>query len=1072
MNEEKANLNTTKVGVRVFEEKLTMPTYELGPDDRNPPLLIPRVNIIHPGTSIIYPYPMKENVANVRGEKTWRAIVVENPYLRITLLPELGGRLLSAIDKTTGKEVFYRNHVVKYARIGIRGAWISGGIEWNFPNGHTVTTVSPVDHAIRRNNDGSITVIVSDIERVSRMKWSVALTLFPDKSYFETEIRLCNYTALPNRFWFWANSAAPESKGLQFITTATKVMTLTDVWSFPEHGGVDVSWDKNHLASQDMFSLNMGEDFAGWYNYDLDCGMIHFADRYKCRGRKFYTWGNSDDGLIWTDLLTDTDGPYSEMQSGRLITQRVWEIMEPHTVETWKEYWYPVKKMGSPVHANREAALNLRSLHERGEEAVLIAINVNSNYPNAKVLLKAGEDTIFEQVVNLSPKDPFSAKVPIPRERYMSEAVALIVHDMNGEQIVSYTKGVEPEVEKEIKGEIWIRPKEGETAEELYLAGLSYEKIGEANRATELYRKALKKDPAFSPANCAIGILHLRRGEYDSAQKAFEAALDRDINCDKARYYLGLVLKEKEQYKMSEEEFWMLERSKTYGSLATYFLGGLSLLKRDYGKAAELFEQSASANPENLKCLNFLAISLRKQGKFEDANNLLLNVLKKDPTNFMAQCERYFLEQERGGDADAEKDKLLKLLRNEVQSYLEMATDYGEFGLYKESIQVLSLYLTEGNADPQNVYPLVHYYLGYNYEKSGGAGEAINHYTIGSQASNEFVFPHRLETIKVLNQALKHNPKDARALYYLGNLFCAKDRPKEAIKLWEESAKLEGDFSVVHRNLGLAYWKVDNNLELAMKEYERALECDPNDYKLYYELDQLYASAWQNDKRRYLIENVPPQLAKHDMIAERIACFYTDIGEFDKALQILKETVFFPWEFYTESRRLYVDANIGKGVKLINEGKYQEAIQSFQEVMKYPRNLGMGESVNKRNAEAFYFIGLTHEAMGDFQQAISYWSRAASEKHADWTDLRYYEALALQKLGKSREAETILNGLITFAQEELDGGRAAASNHYLLGLGYKGKGDLESAKREFKKALEIDPTCRRARWQLSRPKGQ
>ncbi len=1054
--------------VEVFEESITMPTYELGPEDQNPPLFIPRLSITHPGTPIIYPYPLNENITLNRGERAWNAIVLENQYLRLTIIPELGGRLVSAIDKITGDEVLYRNHVVKYARIGIRGAWISGGIEWNFPNGHTVTTVSPIDYAIRQNEDGSVTVVVGDIERVSRMKWSVGITLFPDKSYFETEMCLYNRTPFRNRFWFWANSAAPASDGLQFITTATKVMTLTDIWSFPKHGGVDISWHKNHLEPQDMFSLDMKEDFVGWYNYDLDRGMIHVANRHLSRGRKFYTWGNSDDGMIWVDFLTDNDGPYAEVQSGRLITQRVWKFMEPHTVEKWKECWYPVRKIGSPVYANKEAALNLESLCDDGKETVLISVHTTSSYPNAKVLLKVGETVFFERVVDLDPKTTFLEKVPLSSKKYGNEVISLILQDSSGRSLASYSNNVKAESGKEIEEEIWIRPESGESVEELYLAGLNYEKLGEEDRAMEMYRKVLEKDPGFSQALCAVGILHFRHGEYDSSEKALRASLIRNQNYEKARYYLALVLKEQEQYETAEEEFWMLERSVTYGYLAFYFLGGMSLMKGEYFQAAEHFKVSASRNSEDdLKCLDFLAVTMRKQGNLEEAKNILKNVLNKDPLDFMAQYELYLVENE-----EIEKTKLVKLMRNEVQSYLELATDYEEFGLYQEAIGVLSTYLSVARKDPQEVYPLIYYYLGYFHEKLGSVNEALEYYTLGSRASNKYVFPHRLKDIKILNSVLERNSGDGRAMYYLGNLLCARNRPKEAIKLWEESAKLEGNFSVVHRNLGLAYWKVENNLEAAIEEYEKALECDPNDYKLYYELDKLYAYAQQNDKRRELMEGIPADLAKHDMIAERIACTYVDIGEFDRALQVLKNTVFFPREFYAESRCLYVDANIGKGLELLEKGQYLEAICAFKEVMKYPRNLGVGEPVNKRNAEALYFIGLVYEAIGNLEKAKICWEEAANEKHPEWTDLRYYEALALKKLGERDKAESVLNELISFAKGEIARGQEEASSHYLLGLGYKGKGDMESSIREFKRALEIDPTYRRARWQLSRPIGQ
>jgi len=207
--------------VKAWEEEISLPTYRLGPEDKNPPIFMERKNPIHPGSSIIYPYPMREWLTNTKENKIWKALFLENPYLRLIIMPQLGGHLLSVFDKISEEEALYRNNVLKYARIGIRGAWVSGGIEWNFPNGHTVTTTSPIDYSIRKNPDGSITVFVGDIERVSRMRWSVGITLYKDDAFFETEIRLFNRTSLPNRFWFWANSAAPASPGLEVVMSTT-----------------------------------------------------------------------------------------------------------------------------------------------------------------------------------------------------------------------------------------------------------------------------------------------------------------------------------------------------------------------------------------------------------------------------------------------------------------------------------------------------------------------------------------------------------------------------------------------------------------------------------------------------------------------------------------------------------------------------------------------------------------------------------------------------------------------------------------------------------------------------------
>ena len=263
-----------------------------GRRDPNPPLCVGRRSLIHPGSRIVYPYPLQEELYNRKADRTWKIVYLENEYLRIGVLPELGGRVLSVFDKIAGQEALYRNQVIKYARIGIRGAFFAGGIEWNFPNGHTVTTSSPVDWAAKSGEDGRASVIIGDIERVSRMRWTVEITLHPGRALFDARIRLSNRTALPNRFWFWTNSAAPVGPGMQYCTTATRVSDLFKVLSFPVHEGTDISWDKNHPEPQDMFSLNNREDFGAWYNHDTHRGMVKHCGPHGSPGIEVLHVGN------------------------------------------------------------------------------------------------------------------------------------------------------------------------------------------------------------------------------------------------------------------------------------------------------------------------------------------------------------------------------------------------------------------------------------------------------------------------------------------------------------------------------------------------------------------------------------------------------------------------------------------------------------------------------------------------------------------------------------------------------------------------------------------------------------
>jgi len=1052
--------------VKVWEDKISIPTYRRGPEDQNPPLLISRRNPIHPGSCIIYPYPMQDNLTDICEDQFWKVLFLENDFLLITVLPELGGHVLSVLDKVTGEEAMYRNHVLKFNRIGIRGAWVSGGIEWNFPNGHTVTTTSSIDYTIRNNQDGSATIYISDVEMVSRMKWSVGITLYPQYAYFETKIRLFNRTFLPNRFWFWANSAVPISEGLEFITTATKVMTLTDVMNFPVHDGVDISWDKNHLEAQDLFSLNPRDDFVAWYNHDLQRGMVNHADRYEACGKKFYTWGNSDDGNIWTELLTDKDGPYAEMQSGRLRTMRIWEILHPYTVESWKEIWYPIRKIGSPVYANSEACLACKPKPK--EKLIHLGVQTTSSRPGSEISLRIDEKKVWSKKINLDPSNPFSTEITVKKEHLQGKETLLTLRDGDGEILAEVRKYREKEPEEEIREYYKIEPiSDAGKAEEFWYNGISYEKLGEPERAMESYRDALKDDTDFIQAQVFLGVLHVRSGLHEEAIAALNEALKRDKNCHEARFFLGVCHMMREQFDDAIDELLTLFRSKTYGAASSYLLGGVYLGKGEIKRAIRQLEKSLDIYPQNFDVKAHLACAWRKIGNLERANSFIQAILKEDPTNYLALAEAYFTAQEqedREKRADR-KEQLRTVLRDEEQSYLELASAYIFFSLYNEGIHILRLCIEQKGHTTQN--PLLHYYLGYYLEKIGRHPEAKKYVRSGGEMEPSFVFPHRIESERILRWVIKTSPEDGKAKYYLGNLLCAKGRGLEAIKLWQEAAKNLKGFSVLHRNLGRASWRILKDPDRAVKEYEKALKLAPEDYRLYYEADKLYAKCGLIEKRKTLIENVPESLKRNDIVAERCASFYTDTYNFDRVLDILRSTKFFPWEFYTEGRRLYEAANMGKGLKLMSMGNFNEAINSFKEVMKYPRNIGVGEPAKKSHAEALYRIGLANERQGNKKEAEKYYKLARGEEHKGWNELRYYEAKAHGRLNESTKGKRIFDDLIAHANKKLDQEEGdKAHNLYLAGLGHKGRGNLLKAKQYFSQALMEDCTHRRSRWEV------
>ncbi|MGO9310159.1 MAG: DUF5107 domain-containing protein [Spirochaetia bacterium] len=1037
--------------VKAWQDTIAIPTYLLGPEDPNPPLLVRRRGLIHPGSRIIYPYALQEDLSNRKEEKEWRIFHLENRWLHIGVLPELGGRVLFAHDKASGREALHYNHVIKYARIGIRGAFFAGGIEWNFPNGHTVTTSSPVDCAIRENDDGSVTLLVGDIERVSRMRWSVGITLTRDHAFFETEIRLYNRTVFPNRHWFWSNSAAPVSGGTQYITTAGKVSDLNSVLDFPVHNGVDIGWDRNHPEPQDMFSLNHRGEFGAWYNHDLARGLVNVADRTESRGLKFFTWGTGDDGGIWEKRLTDMDGFYCEMQTGRFATQRLWGILPPCTQESWKETWYPFTAIGAPSFANREAAVSLSAAASPAR--VRLGVHVTSERRGTSISVAAGQRKVWERRADIAPASPLVEEIDLQGAEWDSADLAVEVTDAGGAPLARFVRHAKGEPQPPITLAPHIEPRTGgDCAEECWRAGVDRERLGEPEEARRHYEMAAGLDAGYSPAQVSLAVLDLRQGRSDAAAPRLERVLGRDPGNEDARFFLAACLLAEERFKEAADHLRTLTRSRTFRPGAAFLLGGVLLGQGQALEASAQFSKCAQEYPWHDDARAFLAASLRAVGRRREAAALARDVLKRDPLHLTARAEAFLADR-------GEKAQLEAALHDDAQEWIELSCEYARFGLYREAFDLLALCRADN--------PMVHYHLAWYAEKLDMADAAL-HFEKGRTADPRYVFPHRLESERVLRRALQLFPKDGRAAYYLGNLLCSRDRAEEAITCWETAKESGAGFSVLHRNLGRAYWKVRRDPDRAVAEYRKAIDCAPGDYKLYLELDRILLTLGRDAERRALIDGIPFELHGNDLIAERVAACRADAAEFGDALQIIAKTWFFPWEIYKGVRFLYVDATIGKGIQLAKAGRHQEAIARYREAMLYPRNVGVGESRWKSNAEAWYRIGRAQEAAGDAAAARESWTRAAEEPRPVVDALSYYRAMALRRLGRNAEADTALEELLRTALGNVEQDRGdPAENRYLAGLALKGKGDRSSAALRFAEALEANRGHRRARWEAS-----
>ncbi|MGC9086651.1 MAG: DUF5107 domain-containing protein [Thermoproteota archaeon] len=1084
---EEIERNESSVSVR--EEIVEIPTYVVGEPERNPLFYTGRA--YQGAQGHVYPYPMMDKLTDICESKKYRAIVLENKYIQVVVLPEVGGRIFSAADKTNNYNFFYRHHVIKPALIGMLGAWISGGVEWNLPHHHRATTFMPVDYTLQENLDGSKTIWVGEIELRHRMKWIVGITLHPNKSYLEVTVKLFNRTPFAHSFLYWANPAvhaSPEYQvifppGTEFATYHGKNQFThwpisQEVYTGVDYRGVDISWWRNHPAPTSFFAWNYKDDFFGGYDHAKKAGVVYFANHYIAPGKKVFLWGNGSEGRMWEKILSDGDGPYLELMAGAYSdNQPDYSWIQPYEVKIVKQYWYPIREIGGLKNANLEAAVNL----EINDNKAIIGVITTSERKNVKVVLKTKEKIIFEQKVDISPEKPFVREVFLPYE-VGEENLILSLFSSSDQELISYQTVKKEKAPMPKPVEPPQDPKRIKTIEELYLTGLRLEQFyNPVIDPYPYYEEALKRDPGDYRVNVALGILYCKRGLFKEAEAKLRVALERVTKNyttpkdGEAYYYLGVALKYQEKYDEAYDVFYKATWYYAWSTAAYYSLAEIACIKRRFQEALEHVDNALTTNILCTKALSLKATILRKIGMLEEAENIALKALSIDPLDFWAENELYLIKRQKGLNEEAtiELMTLGRKMRGNVQSYLELATDYANCGLWDEAIEVLSRCVNHPSKRVSN-FPMVYYYIGYFFEKKGNIEEARKYYSLGSTMPTDYCFPFRLEEIKILQSAAKHNLKDSKIPYYLGNIYRYLDRPDEAIKEWERSKELDSNFSIVHRNLGLEYFRTRNDLSKAIECLENAITCNKQDPRLYYELDRLYEIAGVKPERRLtLLKNNHEIVCQRDDALSREILLYVQVGDYDKAIDLLKTHHFHVWEGGGEIHDVYVDAYLLRGLTKFSTGKYEEALKDFMLALEYPENLEVGKPYyGGRFSQIYYFIGLSYEQLGHAKEATAFYEKSALENVGTWSDLRYYQGRSLLKLGRKKEAEEIFDGLIKYANERLNTNVSLdffakfgekvheqamrAEAYYLLGLGYLGKGDKMKAKAEFEKAIELN----------------
>ena len=1081
--------------VRCWEEDVLLPTYETGEFEKNPIFLEKRV---YQGSSgVVYPYPVIEKIADQPTQKSWHVVFIENQYIKVMIMPELGSRIQMAFDKVKQRHFVYFNQVIKPALVGLTGPWISGGIEFNWPQHHRPSTYLPTDFRLEEHADGSCTVWVNEVERMFRTKGMAGFTLYPDKAYIEIKAQLYNRTPFPQTFLWWANPAVAVNDDYQSVfppdVNAVFDHGKRDVSSFPiatgvyykmdYSAGVDISRYKNIPVPTSYMAIKSKYDFVGGYENDSQGGLLHVANHHVSPGKKQWTWGNGEFGKAWDRNLTEEDGPYIELMTGMYCdNQPDFTWLQPYEEKSFTQYFMPYQGVGVVKNATKDALINL----EIQDQEVLIKVYTTGSFPHAVLTLQQNGQTRLCEHFDISPLAVKEFRLTLPGQ-IKAEELKLSLCSAEGRELVGY-QADKPEI-KPIPdpAKAAQEPKDIASMEQLYLTGLHLEQYRHATyNPADYYLEGLKREPGDVRCNNAMGLLLMRKGQFAKAEPYFRQAIatltERNPNPydGEPLYNLGWSLKMQGRYEEAYEQFFKACWNAAWQDAGYFNIAQIDLMQQHPETALENIERSLIRNWHNHKARALKAAILRKLNHTTEALAWIEDSLAIDAFNMGCRYEKYLLTQQ-----ETDLDELKTLMRNWNHGYIEYSLDYAEAGMWEEATSFLQLHEQEGG----DIYPMVYYALGYYTRQSGQTEKAKAYYSKASQANPAYCFPNRIEEVVILESALAANPVDAKASYYLGNFWYGARQYEEAVKCWETSVQHDDSFPTVWRNLALAYYNKLGQTERALQVMEKAFALDQEDARVFMELDQLYKKLGVSHTQRL------EKLKRHMSLTEKRDDVYLEyitlnnmLGNHLEAQQDLAQRKFHPWEGgegKVPGQYLLAQTELAKSA--IKAGKYQEAIDLLAATTEYPHNLGEGKLPGAQENDIDYYRGIAYQALGN-QEKSEFYFRKASEGLSEpapaiyyndqQPDKIFYQGLAWEALGNPENARKRFNKLISYGEKHLFDQvkidyfavslpdlliweddlqkRNTIHCYYLMALGYLGLKKYDEAKTYFDKVLKMD----------------
>jgi tetratricopeptide (TPR) repeat protein len=830
---------TCAADVRVWQGTLTLPTTVEGLPDPNPPF------DLFATTRFNYPYTLRENLTGQEKDVAWRALYLENEYLKCTVLPDIGGHLYTCIDKISGQPMFYANLTIKKAQIGYRGAWAAFGIEFNFPVSHNWVSMSPVDFSTARNQDGSASIFVGNIDRPYGMQWTVELRLRPGSTVLEQHVTLYNRSDVRHRYYWWNNAGVRVWDDSVICypmrNTASHGFTRVDTWPV-DSSGTDLSVIRNQTkGTVSLFVHASREPWMGVYHPHTQTGVAHYADFAEVPGKKIWSWGVDADGLDWRRTLSDDNSAYVEVQAGLMRNQETYSFLEPRESLQFTEYWMPVRGTGGIARANLAGVLNLR----RDGGKVAVSFNANRKFAGAKIRLLDGDRVLYEEAADLAPEKTWSHEVAAPVGKVTFEVVGKMRH----------TEGVYDWIE----GDPHVGPQPPYVPTDPLEIGTEQELNGRLLDAYATYTMALERTPENLRLRVAAGRLAVSLLRFEEAVKWLGPMQPHYVAEPENAYYLGLAYEGLGNDRLARVYLEPAHRIPRTRAAAALKLGELAARAGERDLAQRYFKEAGDLRA------------------FEESGLVEGPAIGSDPERVLMRAGEHM----RVG----QWKEALQLLS---ARYVEVPSEQKE----------------PGSPLPQDD-PLVAYYRAYCREKLGQP--AADEYAAASKMSTAYVFPNGAQTLAVLEAALRANPNDATAHYLLGNMRMASGLVDQAIAEWQTAQRLNPSIPVLHASLGRTLLHIRHDANGALAAFRAGVAADPRNTLVYTGADDAMSILGRPAAERVaLLERFPADMPMPTSLVYELAVSHAEAGQFDKAEALFRNRYFAREEGGTNIRQVWV----------------------------------------------------------------------------------------------------------------------------------------------------------------------